>query len=122
MISGDTRFNENVIKYGTGADVLVHEVAAVRPELLKDQQVQRVMAHHTSPQEAGTVFTRAHPKLAVYTHLTLLARPPIPAISFDEVIAQTRETYAGPIEVGEDLMTIDIDDSGKPTVRRRAQK
>lgn len=74
--------------------------------------------HHTSPQEAGTVFTRAHPKLAVYTHLTLLARPPIPAISFDEVIAQTQETYAGPIEVGEDLMTIEIDDSSKPTVHR----
>ena len=73
VISGDTRFNENVIKYGTGADVLIHEVAAVRPELLQDQQVQRVMAHHTSPQEAGTVFTRAQPKLAVYTHLVLLA-------------------------------------------------
>ena len=118
VISGDTRFNENVIKYGTGADVLVHEVAAVRPELLKDQQVQRVMAHHTSPQEAGTVFTRAHPKLAVYTHFTLLARPPIPAVTIPEVIAQTRETYSGPLEAGEDLMTIDIDETGQPTANR----
>src|SRR5215469_9491101 len=59
VISGDTRFNENVVKYGTGADVLVHEVAAVHPELLKDPQVQRVMAHHTFPQEAGVVF---HPR------------------------------------------------------------
>ena len=25
VISGDTRFNENVIKHGTGVDVLVHE-------------------------------------------------------------------------------------------------
>ena len=46
--------------------------------MLKDEQVQRVMAHHTSPQEAGTVFTRAHPKLAVYTHLMLPARPSFP--------------------------------------------
>jgi len=122
VISGDTRFNENVIKYGTGVDVLVHEVAAVRPELLKDQQVQRVMAHHTSPQEAGTVFTRAHPKLAVYTHFTLLARPPIPAVTIDEVIGQTRETYSGPLEAGEDLMSVDIDESGKPIVQRRSQK
>jgi ribonuclease Z len=122
VISGDTRFNENVIKYGTGADVLVHEVAAVRPELLKDQQVQRVMAHHTSPQEAGTVFSRAHPKLAVYTHFTLIARPPVTAVTVDEVIAQTREIYAGPLEVGEDLMTVEIDDAGKPTVQRRPQK
>ena len=118
VISGDTRFNENVIKYGAGSDVLVHEVAAVRPELLKDQQVQRVMAHHTSPQEAGTVFARAHPKLAVYTHFTLLARPPVPAVPIPEVIAQTRETYAGPLEAGEDLMTVEIDDAGPPTVHR----
>jgi ribonuclease Z len=122
VISGDTRFNENVIKYGTGANVLVHEVAAVPPELLKDQQVQRVMAHHTSPREAGTVFTRAHPKLAVYTHFTLLARPPVSAVTIAEVIAQTRETYSGPLEAGEDLMTVEIDEGGKPVVQRRPQK
>jgi ribonuclease Z len=122
VISGDTRLNENVIKHGTGADILVHEVAAVRPELLKDQQVQRVMAHHTSPQEAGTVFSRAHPKLAVYTHLVLLDRPTIPAVTIDELIAQTRETYAGPLEVGDDLMTVEIDDAGKLVVQRRQQK
>lgn len=122
VISGDTRFNENVIKYGTGANVLIHEVAAVRPELLKDQQVQRVMAHHTSPQQAGTVFSRAHPALAVYTHFTLLSRPQVPAVTVDEIIAQTRQTYAGPLEVGEDLMSVEIDDAGKPTVQRRPQK
>jgi ribonuclease Z len=122
VISGDTRFNENVIKYGTGVDVLIHEVAAVHPELLKDPQVVRVMAHHTSPQEAGTVFTRAHPKLAVYTHFTLLARPPVPAVTVAEVIAQTRETYSGPLEAGEDLMTIELYEGGKPLVQRRPQK
>lgn len=122
VISGDTRFNENVIKYGTGADILIHEVAAVRSELLKDQQVQRVMAHHTSPQEAGTVFSRARPKLAVYTHLVLLARPPVPALSVDDLIAQTRETYSGPLEVGEDLMIIAIDENGKPVVQRTEHK
>ena len=86
VISGDTRFNENVIKHGTGVDVLVHEVAAVRPELLKDEQVKRVMEHHTSPQEAGTVFSRARPKLAVYTHVLLLERPKIPAVTVEELV------------------------------------
>jgi ribonuclease Z len=121
VISGDTRFNENVIKHGTGVDVLVHEVAAVRPELLKDQQVKRVMEHHTSPQEAGTVFSRANPKLAVYTHLVLLDRPTIPAVTVEELVAQTRETYSGPLEVGEDLMSVEIDDAGHPTVKRRSK-
>jgi hypothetical protein len=30
---------------------------------------QRISAHQTSPHEAGLVFERAHPKLAVYTHI-----------------------------------------------------
>ena len=33
VISGDTRYNDNVVKYGAGADLLIHEVAIVRPEL-----------------------------------------------------------------------------------------
>ena len=112
VISGDTRFNENVIKYGTGADVLIHEVAAVRPEMLKEVEVQRVMAHHTSPQDAGRVFRFAHPKLAVYTHLVLLARPAVPAVTTEELVAQTREVYAGPLVVGEDLMTFNVGTTG----------
>jgi ribonuclease Z len=122
VISGDTRRNENVVKYGTGADVLVHEVMAVRPELLKDEQVRRVMAHHTSPQEAGTVFTRAHPKLAVYTHIVLRGGPGVPIVTPDEIAAQTRETYSGPLEVGEDLLTVEVGDDGMPTVHRPGDK
>jgi ribonuclease Z len=112
VLSGDTRFNENVIKFGTGADLLIHEVAAVRPELTKDKQVVQVMAHHTSPQEAGTVFHRAAPKLAAYTHVVLLARPGVKALTTDELVAQTRESYQGPLVVGEDLMTFEIGDTG----------
>ena len=36
VISGDTRYNRNVVKYGAGADLLVHEVAAARPELMAE--------------------------------------------------------------------------------------
>ena len=121
VLSGDTRFSDNVIKYGTGADILIHEVAAVRPELLKDQQVQRVMAHHTSPQEAGIVFSRAKPKLAVYTHLVLLERPSVRAVTVEELVGQTRETYAGPLEVGEDLMAIEVDEQHNVVVKRGQQ-
>lgn len=122
VISGDTRFNENVIKFGTGTDLLIHEVAAVRPELLKDQQVERVMAHHTSPQEAGTVFSRAAPKLAAYTHVVLLARPGVKALSTDELVAQTRETYQGPLVVGEDLMAFEIGDTLVKTIPAGAER
>jgi ribonuclease Z len=112
VISGDTTFNENVIKYGTDADVLIHEVAAAPPEMLKIEAIQRILAHHTSPQETGTVFTRAHPKLAVYSHIVRLGNAQNPELTLPELVAQARQTYKGPLVVGEDLMTFDISDGG----------
>lgn len=64
VISGDTRYNANVIKYGAGADLLIHEVAIVRPELAAEPYIQRIMAHHTTVEEAGRVFASTMPKLA----------------------------------------------------------
>jgi ribonuclease Z len=68
VISGDTRFNHNVIKYGANADLLIHEVAIARSELALEPFIQRILAHHTSASEAGTVFAQTKPKLAAYTH------------------------------------------------------
>ena len=116
VISGDTRYNQNVIKYATGADLLVHEVAAVRSELMQDAHFQRIVAHHITPREAGRVFAQAKPKLAVYTHFVLLASERVPPPTLDDVVAQTRHSYDGPLELGEDLMSFDIGDS--VTVRR----
>lgn len=122
VLSGDTRFNENVIKYGTGTDLLIHEVAAAPPALANDKQVQAVMAHHTSPQDAGRVFSRAKPKLAAFTHIVLSARPNVPSLTMDEVVAQTRTTYDGPLVVGEDLMKFDILQDGVSVARGIASR
>jgi ribonuclease Z len=113
VISGDTRYNENVVKYGSGADLLIHEVAMARPELLDEPYIQRIVNHHTTPREAGLVFARTKPKLAAYTHLVLLASASVAAPSIQDLIAQTRETYAGPLEIGEDLMSFEISDTIK---------
>ena len=93
-----------------GADLLVHEVAMARPELLGEPHIQRIVNHHTSPQEAGRVFASARPKLAAFTHLVMLASETVDAPSIDELIAATRETYAGPLEVGEALMSFLVGD------------
>ncbi|NOJ45996.1 MBL fold metallo-hydrolase [Bradyrhizobium archetypum] len=110
VVSGDTRYNENVVRYGEGADLLIHEVAMARLELLKEPHIRRIVDHHTSPQEAGRVFARTRPKLAVFTHLVMLASETVSPPSVEELVAATRETYAGPLEVGEDLMTLEIGD------------
>jgi ribonuclease Z len=111
VISGDTTYNDNVIKYGSGADLLIHEVAMARPALMQIRDVQIVLAHHTAPKEAGMVFSQAKPKLAVYTHFVLLGNATVPLPTVDEVIAETRQTYSGPLEAGEDLMSFEIGDT-----------
>jgi ribonuclease Z len=110
VLSSDTRYNNNVIKHGTGADLLIHEVAMARPELMKEAHIQRIVGHHTTPREAGQVFTAAKPKLAVYTHLVLPRTDTIPPPTLDDVIAETRTTYDGPLIIGEDLMRFEIGD------------
>lgn len=108
-ISGDTRFSENLIKHATGTDLLIHQVAAARAELLEQATFKVILDHHTKPEEAGTVFSRTKPKLAVYYHFVLLGSPRVPPITEKEVVELTRKTYAGPLVVGEDLMAFRID-------------
>ena len=109
VISGDTRFNDNVIKYGAGADLLIHEVAIVRPRVgLAEPFIRQIMAHHTTAREAGIVFAQTRPRLGAYTHMVFLASEKVPRATVDELIAETRLTYDGPLEVGEDLMRFEI--------------
>lgn len=104
VLSGDTTFNENLIDHAQGADLLVHEVTAAAGSAAENpQQLKRIGANHTTPEQAGEVFARVRPKLAVYNHLLLFgnARP-------EDLIPATRQNYDGPLVVGEDLMQIDI--------------
>ena len=113
VISGDMAPNENFIKYAQGADVVIHEVGVARPELLeKDAGVRQMLAtHHSSPEDAAKDFARIKPKLALYTHYTRPRRDDIPEVSIDEIISRTRAIYSGPLEAGEDLMSISIGNS-----------
>ena len=115
VLSGDTRVSENLIRYAQGVDVLVHEVAA--PETFQragfaPERAKSIIAHHTTAEQAGEVFARTKPKLAVYSHIGL------PTATEQDVIPPTRKTYAGPLELGEDLMVIAVGE--KIEVRRPA--
>jgi ribonuclease Z len=111
VISGDTRYNENVIRYSAGADLLVHEVAIAPPELKSEAYIRRIVAHHVTPREAGRVFAKAKPKLAAYTHVVMLASEQVPPPTLEDILTETRETYLGPLVVGEDLMSFEIGDT-----------
>jgi len=104
-LSGDTKFSENLIRFAAGTDLLIHEVFAMSPQLATLPQLKPVAEHHTSPEQAGVVFSRVKPKLAAYSHLVLLG------VSADEVLSRTRSAYQGPAVAGEDLMRFEVGDS-----------
>jgi len=99
VLSGDTRASENLVRFAQGVDVLIHEV--VDPDVIRARgraTAGAIIAHHTTPEEAGEIFARIKPRLAVYSH----------APNTEAVITQTRKTYAGPLQGPEDMLTIDI--------------
>ena len=119
LISGDTKPEENVIRHGTGVDLLIHEVCAAATQLGGLPEVRAVLDHHTSPEQAGQIFAAAKPRLAAYTHIVRLSRPGVPAVSLPEVEAETRRAYGGPLVIGEDLTRfVVVGDGGGVRVQR----
>ena len=110
LISGDTKYEPNIIKNGQGLDLLIHEVCAVPAEMAERPNIKQVINHHTSPQEAGKIFTQTRPKMAAYTHLVLLGDRKHAPLGPKDLEQQTRETYSGPLTVGEDLTRFEIGD------------
>lgn len=112
LISGDTKFDENVIRNGTGVDLLLHEVCDAPAAVLDKLQNRAVADHHTTAEEAGTVFSRAAPKLGAYTHLIQLTDTgSTPNINTAQIEEATRRTYPGPLVVGDDLTRFVIGDT-----------
>ena len=113
VISGDTRPSDNLVKYAKGADLLIHEVVSL--EALKrtkypEERIKTIVAHHTTPEQAGELFLKVKPKLAVFSHIV----PPM--ATEEDLIPPTRKIYSGALELGEDLMIIEV---GEKVVVRR---
>ena len=99
VYSGDTTYNTStaLIQMATGADVLIHEVYGWDPD-------PEIAAYHTTPEQAALVFNAAKPKLAVYSHQVIP-----PGTSGADLVSRTRVAgYTGPLQLGADLMTINV--------------
>ncbi len=105
VLSGDTRICENLTRFAQGVDLLVHEVVAPdspRRAGVPLWRIESVIHHHTTPEQAGELFAKVKPRLAVYSHIVM------PQATEDELIPPTRKAYGGPLELGEDLMVIEV--------------
>ena len=104
VLSGDTKYTENVVKNAKGADLIIHSVASIAPALLKKSKIMRsILSHHSEPEDTARVFNAVKPKLAVYSHIVLYGGQK-PA----DIMRRARASYAGPLMVGADLMKFDV--------------
>jgi ribonuclease Z len=107
LLSGDTTYHENVVKYGKNVDVMVHNVVAFSEAMHKAGAMQPVLDKLTTPEQAAQVFTKAAPRLAVFSHIV---KKELPGAAGDDIVLErTRKAgYAGPLRMGIDRMTIDV--------------
>lgn len=103
--SGDTAYCPALIEAARGADALVHECfihREMKPSTSRSPEGMRnVAAYHTLSGVVGRVAREAEVRLLVLNHF-------VPT-RFDRaaLIAEVRETWRGPLVIGEDLMAYD---------------
>jgi ribonuclease Z len=105
VLSGDTRYSENLIKFGRGTDLLIHEVVIAPDTLSKTNPEYHIFAHHTTIEQACKIFNKTKPKLAAYSHIVKLHR------NEQDLMERTKANYSGQFIIGEDLMSFSISDT-----------
>ncbi len=111
VFSGDTALSPNLVKLARGADILVHEaidpawvdhIVGPKPWDARQQALARqLLEAHTTPQQAGEAATRAGVRKLVLSHL-------VPGDAPAEHWLHARETFKGPVVLGQDLMRIPL--------------
>ncbi len=111
VISGDTRPSQNLIRFASGADILVHEAYAGASSSADadGKGPWSIQAYHTSAKEAGEVAQKSKVKMLVLTHL-------IPANAPEQTfLDEAKKGFSGKIMVGRDLMRVELPlQAGKP--------
>jgi ribonuclease Z len=108
VLSGDTRPSENLIKFSKGVDLLIHEAVdadALRRLAPSERLFNAIVEHHTTAEQAAEVFNRTKPRLAIFSH----------SPGTQSILEKTRAAYSGRVEMGEDLMAIEIGDDIRVT-------
>ena len=109
VISGDTRYSDNVVKLAKGADVLVHEVVSrefwERPNAPQSPSVVRhILASHTDATDVGRVAGAAGVGTLVLSHF--VPTEGVNAPTDDEWLAPVRRHFKGKVILGKDLLEI----------------
>ena len=107
VVSGDTRRCAAVAEAARGADLLLHEVFvhhALSPKAgtRTAETVERVAGYHTLSHEVGKIAQAADVGCLMLTHFVP------PHCDREALLAEVSRDFAGPIVLGEDLMSFDL--------------
>lgn len=101
VLSGDTRPSDALVRMASGVDVLIHEVQPSDSTLRPGTRTAAAWAayvreYHTTALQLGELAARAKPKLLVVYHDGRRAPR-------QQILADIRRSFAGPVVLAEDL-------------------
>ena len=107
VLSGDTRPCPALAEAARGAELLLHEVFVHRemplvPGVRTPETLENVAGYHTLSDQVGKIAAEAGVGCLVLTHFVP------PACDRQALLDEVAADFAGPIVLGEDLMTIDV--------------
>lgn len=113
VLSGDTAPFDGWTEFCTGCDLLVHEVmlldgveALIAGYADPDPLLKaHILRSHTTAQDVGRLATEAGVKKLALNHFVPSG---VPGFGFEDFEAAVRETYAGPLYVGDDGLRIEV--------------
>jgi len=103
VISGDTSYSENLILHAKETDLLIHEIADAEQQLITNNpRLKRVMAYHTTPEQAASILNQVNPKQAIFTHVLLFV------IDEQQVSKKIKNLYRGKFHIANDLLRVGV--------------
>ncbi|UNK47771.1 MBL fold metallo-hydrolase [Arthrobacter sulfonylureivorans] len=113
VFSGDTAYCPALIDLANGCDLLVHEAIHAQSLSLMNSGtnaprfMDHMLSNHTTAADVGTVASLAGVQHLALTHLA----PGTKSVTDEIWEEEVRKTYEGPLSIGRDLLTFEINAS-----------
>ena len=102
LFSGDTAVSDNLTKYATDLDILIHEVYSSETFKNKTPDWQKYHdAHHTSSIDLGILANKVKPKKLVLSHILFWGA------SEESLMDDIEKNFNGEAIIAKDLLVID---------------
>jgi ribonuclease BN (tRNA processing enzyme) len=114
VISGDTCYNDNLIKHAKGCDILIHEVISSTGVQLRDPKWKKYhLRVHTTSKDLAKIAAQVNPGKLVFYHQLFMVAPDetgrmvTAAEREEEMIAEVKSEYNGIVISAKDLDIIE---------------